>query len=170
MEPAILSTSAGETLVVLDGGHHAGGRLLSIFTAAAPDLGHRLEHARKAGPPVTVLRRKIAPAVVGAPIGSEESREWPSPLPADRRNRRLVARVHVGALVAVHLHGHKLPVDERRDLFIFIRLAVHHMAPVAPHRPDVEQHRLVFSLGAGKGLLAPGVPVHWLMLRRAQVG
>ena len=58
----------------------------------------------------------------------------------------------------------------RADLRVFVGLAVHDVAPVAPHRADVEQDGLVFSLGAGKRSLAPCMPLHGLMARRTQVG
>jgi hypothetical protein len=96
-------------------------------------------------------------------------RQRPAALPADGRDRGLVARIHIGPLVAIDLYGHKMLVDERRNFRILVRFAVHHVAPVAPYRADVEQDGLVFGLGAGKGCFAPRVPLHRLMPRRAQI-
>src|SRR6266567_2416684 len=41
---------------------------------------------------------------------------------------------------------------------------------MTPDCADIEEDGLVFSLGARKGRFAPGVPLHRLMPRRAQVG
>ena len=58
----------------------------------------------------------------------------------------------------------------RGDLGVFVRFAVHDVAPVAPDRANVEQDGLVLSLGARKRGLAPRMPVDRLMPRRAQIG
>src|SRR5260370_20202890 len=42
-------------------------------------------------------------------------------------------------------------------------------SPVAPHRADIQQHRLVFSLGAGKSGIPPFIPGAGLLGGRAQV-
>ena len=165
-----LASAAGKALVVFDGGHHAARRLECFLAALAPDLGHRHEHSPKAGPPVAVAGRKVGPAEVGPPVRCQNRRQRPAPLPAHGRNRRLVARVHVRPLVAVDLDGHKVLVDQRGNLRVLIRLAVHHVAPVAPHRANVQQNRLVFRLSPRKGRLAPSMPPHRLMPRRAQIG
>ena len=94
----------------------------------------------------------------------------PSALPADGRNSGLVARIHIGPLVAIDLDGDKVLVDDAGHLRILVGFAVHDVAPVAPHRADVQQNRLVFRLGAGKRSLAPRMPLHRLVPRRAQVG
>ena len=56
-------------------------------------------------------------------------------------------------------------IDNARDLRILVGLAVHHMAPVAPHSTDVQKDRFVLPLGPRERRLAPGMPVHGLMLR-----
>ncbi len=131
------------------------GRLQRLVAALAPHLRHGQQHAPDPRPPVAVVARNIRAAKVRPPVGRQKRRQRPSALPADRRHRRLVARIHVGPLVAIHLHGHKKLVDHRRDFRIFVRLAIHHVAPVAPHRADVEQDGFVFGLRARKRRLAP---------------
>ena len=56
------------------------------------------------------------------------------------------------------------------DVGALVGFAVHHVAPVAPHRADVEQDGLVLALCGGKGLLAPLVPVDGLVHGGAEVG
>ena len=48
-------------------------------------------------------------------------------------------------------------VDNLRGRRILIALAVHHMTPVAPHRANIQQHRLILSLGL---LQTPPPPTH----------
>jgi len=43
------------------------------------------------------------------------------------------------------------------------------MAPVAPHRADVEKNRLVFGFGARERFVVPLVPVNRLVRRGAKV-
>ena len=165
-----LAAAAGEALIVLDGGHDAGGRLERLVAALAPDLGHGEQHAAKAGAAVAVVGREIGAAEVGPAVGSEKCGQRPAALAADGRDRGLVARIHIGPLVAIHLDGDKMLVDERGDLRVLVGLAVHDVAPVAPDGANVEQDGLVFGLGARKGRFAPRMPLHRLMARRAQVG
>ena len=84
-------------------------------------------------------------------------------MPADRADCGLVADVDIGALIAIHFHGDEMLVHDGRHFGIVVRLAIHHMAPVAPHRANVEEHRLVFPLRGSERLLAPFVPTNWLV-------
>jgi len=77
----------------------------------------------------------------------------------------LITRVHVRALVAVHFHGHKILIDDFGDFGVFITLAIDHVAPVAPHRADIEKNGLIFGFRARKGRVAPFVPVDGLVRR-----
>ena len=108
------AAAAGEALIVLDGGHHACGGLERLVAPLVPHLGHGQQHAAKAGPAVAVVARKVGAAKVGPAVGSEKRGQRPAALPADGRDRGLVARVHVGPLVAIHLHGDKMLVDDAR--------------------------------------------------------
>ena len=128
------------------------------------------QHAADARPSIPLLARNVGAAKIGSAVGSEEGGQRPSALPADGRDRGLIARVHIGPLVAIHLDRDKMLVDDRGDLGVLIGLAVHHVAPVAPDRANVQQDRLVLRLGAGKRLLAPGVPLYRLMPGGTQVG
>ena len=68
--------------------------------------------APKPGPPIAIFARNIRAAKVRPPIGSQKRGQRPSALPADRGDRGLVARIHIGPLVAIHLHRDKMLVDE----------------------------------------------------------
>ena len=164
------TAARGKALVVLDGGHHAGGGFERLVAALAPHLRHGHQDAPHARPAVAIVARNVRAAKVGSAVGREKRGQRPSALPADGRHRGLVARIHVGPLVAIHFHGDKKPVDERRDLRVFVRFTIHDVAPVAPHRADVEQDGFVLGLGARKRSLAPRMPVDGLVARRAQIG
>ena len=109
-----LAAAAGEALVVLDGGHDAGGRLEGLVAAVAPDLGHGEQDAAEAGAAIAVVAREIGAAEVGAAVGGEEGGERPTALAADGGDGGLVARVDVGALVAIDLDGDEVLVDDAR--------------------------------------------------------
>ena len=130
----------------------------------------RKQHALEAGTSVVIVRRKISSTVKRLAVGSEESRQRPAALSADRTDGDLVAAVDVGTLVAIDLHGDETLVDDLRDFGIVVGLAVHDVAPVAPDRADIEQDGLVLALRRGKGVLAPFVPVDGLVHGRTQVG
>ena len=60
-------------------------------------------------------------------------------------------------------------VDNCGDLGIFVTLAIDDVAPVAPDRADIEQHRLAFGARFVEGFLAPFVPVDGLVSGGAQI-
>ena len=76
-------------------------------------------------------------------------------MPADGRNRGLIARVHIRTFVAVDLDGDKVLVDDLGQLRIFIALPIHHVAPVAPHRFEIEDDEAFLGRGAGEQLVVP---------------
>src|SRR5207245_4823526 len=110
----------------------------------AVDAGYLPQHRRESRPSeVVLLRREIRAAVEHLALWREERGERPAALARECLDRALVARVHVGSLVAVHLDAYEVRIEELRHPGILVRLAVHDVAPVAPHRPDVEQDGFV---------------------------
>src|SRR5207302_10361318 len=75
-----------------------------------------------------------------------------------------------GTLVAVYLHRNEVFIHNGRNFRIVVRLAVHHMAPVTPHRANVEQHRLVLALRGSEGFISPLMPLDGLVHSGSQVG
>ncbi len=148
---------------MFDGCHYADGGFQRFVAALAPDLGHGQQNAANTGAAIPIIAGNVSAAKVRAAVGSEKRRERPATLPGDRRDRGLVARVHVGTLVAIHLHRNEILIDHLGNFGIFVRFAIHDMAPVAPHRTNVEQNGLVLSPGASKRSLAPGLPLDRLM-------
>ena len=161
--------AAVEAFVVFDRGHDAACGVVDLVAPVLERLGHRVQHAAKAGASVPVDRREVGAAEERRSGRGEEGRQRPSALSADGGDCGLVARVDVGPLVAIDLDGDVVLVDQRRGVGVFIALAVHDVTPVAPHGADVEQDRLVFGRGARKGVRTPLVPVDGLVHGRAQV-
>jgi hypothetical protein len=85
-------------------------------------------------------------------------------------DRPLIAGVHVGPLVAVHLDADEVLVEVVRERGVFVRLAVHHVAPVAPDGADIEQHRTVGRARRREGRFSPLLPPDRLVRRGAEVG
>src|SRR5882762_947631 len=127
------------------------------------------QHALETGSPPLILRRKIGAAVERLSLRCEEGSQRPPTLSADGADGCLVTAVDVRPLVAVHLHRNEIFVHDLRDFRVVIRLAIHHVAPVAPHRADIEQHRLVLALCRGKGCLTPLLPANGLVHCRSQI-
>src|SRR5256885_1350162 len=154
---------------MIDRAHHMFRRLDYIAVLLAIGRGQGLKDAFESGTTIMVIRRKVSSTKEGTAIGSEERSERPSTLSTDRLNRCLITTVHIRTLVAIHLYRDVVIVDELRNLRILVRLAVHHMAPMAPDSPNIEQHRLVLALRFVEGISAPLVPLHRLMHRGTQV-
>src|SRR5213592_5279349 len=82
---------------------------------------------------------------------------------SERLHGALVARVHIGPLVPVHLDADEITIENLRDSGVLVRLPIHDMAPVTPHGADIEQDRLVLLAGARERRVAPGRPVDGLV-------
>src|SRR5690606_22927522 len=134
-------------------------RALRALLPHARDLAQHLAERWAAEP---VLRREVRPAVVHLAVGREERRQRPATLTGQRLHRALVTRVPIRPLVPVHLHRYEQLVDQPRRLLVLVTLAVHHVAPVAPHRADVEQDGALLAPRALERLLAPRQPIHRL--------
>jgi hypothetical protein len=159
--------------VVQVGVQHLPDRLglrLDLAPPGAVRVQHAREHRAEPGLAVLRLRRKVGAAEEHVALGSQEGCERPTALAGERLDRALVARVHVGPLVPVHLDADEVLVEVTGDAGIVVGLAVHDVAPVAPHGPDVEQHRAILVAGRREGFVAPGVPVDRLMGGGPQIG
>ena len=134
-----------------------------LFAVVVRDGFQHALHARAAG---AVVRREVGAAEKRLAVGREKGRERPAALAGERSPPPGSGRRCRGARRDPP-YGDEGLVDDARHLGFFVTLAVHHVAPVAPHRADVEQDGLVLALRAREGLLAPLVPaVGWCMAER----
>ena len=116
---------------------------------------------------VVVFWRKIRSTVKRLAFGGEKGRQRPAALPANGGDRCLIAAVYIGALIAINFYCDEVLIDDLRNLGVLVRFPVHYVAPVAPHRADIEQHRLVLLLGRGQRRLSPLMPADRLVHGRA---
>src|SRR5258706_6639148 len=162
-------SAPGKRLRLRDRGLHHLRLLHHVGMFSLVGGGDAEQHALETRTSVAVGRRKIRATVKRLAIGSKKSRERPSTLSADSTHRSLVPAVNVRTLVAIHLHRNEMFIHKSSNVRVVIRLAVHHMATVAAHRANIEQHRLVLALRGSKCLLAPLMPLDGLVHGRAQV-
>ena len=127
------------------------------------------EDGAKARPAVLPVRREVRAAVEHFPLGCKERGERPAALARQCLHGALIARVHVGPLVAVHLDADEIRIEEFGEGGVLVRFAIHDVAPVAPDGADVEQHGALEPRGRVEGLASPGVPVDGLMGGALQV-
>src|SRR5216684_8938492 len=131
--------------------------------AISKRFGNAEQDTLEAGAAHGVFRRKIRSAKKWFPIRRKKRGERPSALPGNCADGGLIARVHVGPLVAIYFHGDVKLIDHGRDFWIVVTFAVNYVAPVAPHCADIEQDRLFRGASFLKSFLAPLMPVHRLM-------
>ena len=157
------STGADEGFRVCDVFRDRISRAFELGTFVAVGIGDGEQHTAEAGTAHLIIGRKIRTTEKRFAVRKQESGERPAALFRDKADRGLVARVHIGALVAVHFDGHEIVVDDFRDFGILVAFAVDDVAPVAPDSADVEKDGFVFGLGASKSGIVPFVPVNRLV-------
>src|SRR5215831_823344 len=145
-------------------------RFLQIRAAAFKGINYGQQHAPESRPAKLVLGREIGPSEKRPAIRQQESGQWPAALPRNRADRGLVARIHVRSLVAVDFDRDEVLVDDLRDDGIFVAFSVNDMAPMAPHRADIQQNRFVLLFRTGKSFLVPFIPIDRLMRRGTEIG
>jgi hypothetical protein len=155
---------------VLDRRDHTAGGFEHFIAARLPCLGHGQQNALEAGTSVAIFAGEIRSAEEWPAVGRQDCSERPTALATDRLDRGLIAGIDVGAFIAVDFDGDEVFVDDGGEACVFVALAVHHMAPVAPHRANVEQHGLVLARSPGKSLGAPFIPLDGLMESGAEIG
>ena len=146
------------------------GILFNLLPARFEIGGDAGQDTLKAGPTVEIIRGKVGAAKKRLALRSEECGQGPAALAADGADGGLVAGVDVGALVAVHFDGNKILVDELGDFLVLVAFPIHHVAPVAPDRANVEQDGLVLLLRPLQCLGPPGMPGDRLVRSALQIG
>ena len=121
-----------------------GDALRQLRSLRRPEIGD-LREIRPHG-----IGRYVGAAVNDLPIGCEERRRRPA--------AHVVAAIHVGPLVVVHADRDVALVDQPDDFGIAVARFIHDVAPVAPHRADREEDRLVRDLRLLKRFLTPRSP------------
>src|SRR5258708_3092379 len=146
------------------------GRSLQVSALVAKRIRDGHQNAAESRTATLIFRRKIGAAEKRLAIWEQKSRERPTPLAGERADRRLIAGIDIRAFVAIDLYGDKILVDDPRDVRILVALAVDDVAPMAPHRTNIQEHRLVFGLCASESGVAPLIPVDGLVRSGTQGG
>ena len=114
-----------------------------LVSAVAVGIRHGKKHPAEAGPAHLVFGREICSTEKGLAVGKQKASERPTALPGDGADGGLIARVNIGALVAIHFDGHEVIVDDLGDFDVFVAFSVNDMAPVASHGANVEEDGLI---------------------------
>ncbi len=146
------------------------GRLVDLVAARPPGVGQHEQHLAEAAAAVLVFRREIGAAGKRPQVGREEDGERPAALAGHALHGRHVDLVEIGPLLAVHLDGDEMFVEDFGDFLVLETLVLHDMAPVAGRVADAEEDRPVELFGALQRLGAPRVPVHGVVGVLAEVG
>src|SRR5260370_17188586 len=112
------------------------GGALQIGPLIAIRIGDGQQDAPETGPPALIVRGEIRAPIKWLAIRKEKAGERPSALPGKGADGGLVARVDIGALVAVDFHGHKMLVDNFTDFRVLVPFPFDYFAPVPPPRPN----------------------------------
>ncbi len=151
-------------------GLEVGGVLLDGLLFGGVNAGDVLKHLLEAWAPVARFVGKVGAAKKRHAVRQEEHGQRPAALFAKLLQCRHVERIDIGPLLAVDLYVHEQVVHERCGVLLLKALVRHHMAPVASRVADGKQHRLVEPLRLLEGLLAPGPPMHGVVLVLLEVG
>src|SRR3989454_2385767 len=141
---------------------------VTFFAKGAGDL-HQYPPGSRA-PILVVVRREIRSAEEDFAVRRQKRGQRPAALATQRLNGSLVASIDVRPLIPIDLDADEVAIENLGDARVLVRLAVHDVAPVAPHRADVEQDRLVLRPRSGEGRLSPREPVHGLVRGGFEVG
>ena len=115
----------------------------NVSAPRAERVSDRLQHTWEGRQPSPVLRWKVRPAVKRPALRRQEHRHRPTSVAGHCLHRRHVDRIDIRPLFPVYLDVHKQLVHQRRNLRVFERLPLHHVAPVARRISDAQQYRLV---------------------------
>ena len=144
------------------------GKAAGVGGVSVGDAAHHVGHPKPARVVSRNVRRHVSRDQNRRAAGSDEAGQRPSARPESIR-RLLVVAVDIGTLVAIDLDRDEPAVDERRDLPVRIRGLVHHVAPMTPHRSDIEQDRAFQAPRQFQAPGAPSLPSHRRRRRLAQV-
>ena len=134
------------------------------------EVRHLLQDLYEGRAPEPRVLREIGTAPEGLGACREEHCERPAALLAERMQRAHIDRVHVGALLAIHLDVDEEVVHHRGGGVVLEALMRHDVAPMAGGVADREQDGLARMLGFGQRLRPPRPPMHRVVLVLQQVG
>ncbi len=114
----------------------------------------------KPGLPVAIFRREIRAAEKRLQLRREPYRHRPSAAAGRRLDECHVDAVDIRPLLAIHLDGDEIAIQQFGDLLVLERFALHHVAPMASRIADGKKDRLVLRPRLFERLRPPREPIH----------
>ena len=136
----------------------------------APRARDLQQHVSEAGPASLRSRREVGAAIERAQVGREPHAHGPAARAGGDLHEGHVDPIHVGTLLAIHLHRNEVLVQHGGQFEVLERLARHYVAPMARGVADGEKDGLAGRARGREGLVAPRVPVDRIMGVLQQIG
>ena len=147
-----------------------GGRFGDIRGFFPIGLGDACQDSWERGDVMAVLRWEIGSAIERLAIWGEKHRHRPAAATDQHLHRIHIDFINIRPFFPVNLDIDEQLIHQRGNVFVLKGLVRHNVAPVARRIANAQQNRFVFSLGFGKSLCAPRVPVHRVVGMLEQVG
>ena len=142
--------------------HFAAG-LYYFIVFVLPGGGDALKDGAETGAAVAVVGSEIRSTEKRRAIGGEKNGHRPSAAAGGRLHVGHVNVVDIRTLFAVYFYRNKRPVQNLGDIVVLKRFPFHNVAPMARGITDGEEDGLVFVTGFFESLVAPRIPVHWIV-------
>ena len=143
--------------------------LAALVGPGGDHIGQHLLEGRAADA-LGLDQREIGAAAEGLAVGGQEQGQRPAAGHAERLDRGLVDQVDVGAFLAVDLDADEVLVEVVGGCRVLKGLVRHAVAPVARRVAGRVEDRLARGLRFSQRRLAPGTPVHGVVLVHQEVG
>src|SRR5258705_134540 len=91
-------------------------------------------------------------------LRSCETRQRPSARTSQMRGCVLIIAIDIRTLVGIDFHRHEISIQLRRDFGIGVSRLIHHMAPVTPHRANIDEDRTIQRTRECERLRPPTLP------------
>lgn len=140
-------------------GDDPAGDLADLVAAVRPGAAYPFQDLPEGRHAVTGLGREVGAEVEGLGVGGEEDGHRPAALAGGGLHGLHVDGVDVRALLAIHLDGHEVFVEQLGGGLVLEAFVGHHMTPVARAVADAEQHRHTAPPGFLERIGGPGPPV-----------
>ena len=105
----------------------------------------RSQNRSETRPPIAIVRGEIGAAEKRLQLRRQKHRHGPAAAARRRLHERHVDAIDIRPFFAIHFYRHEPAIQDRGQSFVFERLALHHVAPVAGRVADGQKDGLVFG-------------------------
>jgi hypothetical protein len=81
----------------------------------------------------------------------------------------LVVAVDIRTLIGIDFHRHEISIQLRDDFRVGVSSLIHHVAPVTPHRANIDDHRTIELARERERLRPPPLPSNRAPLGLAKI-